>query len=333
MRSKWIAERATSCRHSPTWACLSSGSTTVSRSRNSVASASTRSPSAATTGRAASTEDGNDSSTTRARSASATPLRCAVWRWCSSTRGPTRSKRTSAQLAELAAVEGDLEHARPAGQSRAVEQLLVPAARSRAGAGPPPRPSRRGGTRRSACSPAVRAANVGGGSGGAAAASDAAAQAEPGAAGRRGRSAARSLPAHRLARVLLVEPLLERREVVEDRGGVHLRARRSAPPAPPARAGSAHRQHRRAAARPPPCCRRSSSGCSGPGLARRLGTARGGTGTAGCGPGSSACRARWPGTWYLAPGSKSASLRAHRRRDALVLLRAAPTTPRCSWRA
>ena len=60
-------------------------------------------------------------------SASATPLRCAICRWWRSTRGPTRSKRQRPQLAELAAVERDLERARAAGEARAVEELLVPA--------------------------------------------------------------------------------------------------------------------------------------------------------------------------------------------------------------
>ena len=92
--------------------------------------------------------------------------------------------------------------------------------------------------------------------------------------------------------VLLVQPLLQRREVVADGGGVHL-----------ARAGDlfqrllpgpalAHLQHGVQPARRLPCCRRSSSG-SAARCSRRPATARGETGTAECPPGNSACRGRW----------------------------------------
>ena len=72
------------------------------------------------------------------------------------------------------------------------------------------------------------------------------------------------LPAHRLALVLLVEPLLQRREVIADRGGVHLARAgdlfQRLLPGPALRPFPAWRS----ASRPPPCCRRSSSGSAGP---------------------------------------------------------------------
>jgi hypothetical protein len=45
------------------------------------------------------------------------------------------------------------------------------------------------------------------------------------------------LPAYRLALVLLVQPLLQRGEVVEDGGGVHFARRRRSSPGLPARGG------------------------------------------------------------------------------------------------
>ena len=98
------------------------------------------------------------------------------------------------------------------------------------------------------------------------------------------------LPADRLAGELLVEPLRQRREVIEDRRRVHLLRAGRAPRAPRATAATGPSTASRSAARRPPCSRRSSSG-SAAACSRRSSPARGGTGTAGCRRGSSACTA------------------------------------------
>ena len=127
VRSKFRADRETSCFQSPMRACFRAGPMSVSLTRKAVASTRTRSPSSATTGIEASTADGKDSSTTRARSGSDTPLRFAICFWWSSTRGPTRSNRhrrsspSCPRSSETSSVPGAAREPRP------VEELLVEA--------------------------------------------------------------------------------------------------------------------------------------------------------------------------------------------------------------
>ena len=126
-RSKLEAERETSCFQSPSFACFRRGSTPVSARRNAVASASTRSPSSATTGSEASTAEGNDSSATRAVSASrgAGPVRRLLLVQEDPRTGALEP--ADAELSELPAVERDFQKARATGETRAVQEVLVPA--------------------------------------------------------------------------------------------------------------------------------------------------------------------------------------------------------------
>ena len=67
------------------------------------------------------------------------------------------------------------------------------------------------------------------------------------------------LPADRFALVLLVEPFLERREVVQNRGGIETRVVRSARTWRPAMACSGPFRASRSSAVPLPCCHKSSN--------------------------------------------------------------------------